>query len=555
MILKYIIRKTDLIILLIFSLLTYEALFAATNQHKVKSGDTLYRISKKYNIPVDELKKINHLNTDALKLGQIILLEEKKTNEKKSKKQSVSNQTYKVKSGDNLSSIAKKHGLTVDELKRMNQMSSNKLSVGQELTVSKAIQAPENNEPERIADQEEDNNVSVQNTTYKVKKGDTLFRIAKAHNIKVDELKKINNIRNNELKVGQVLLINKIKQPSSVSVQGSDSESKIIITHRVKKKETLASIAKLYGTSKGEIQKLNSLKSSRLKAGQVLKIQTAKPENEPQQSEPLRLNEKFHIVKKNQSLSAIAKLYQIDIIDLLDYNNLKDFDVREGQRIWLEPGHLAQAQESATPDDATPVQSIQSVSVHIVARGENLFRIAKNYNVSVDDLKKWNKLNTLTVKEGQRIYIGDASAMQAQKDIEFSKPNKQLVKSFSKTPVLPVDRPKVISNFGMRSGRMHKGIDFGAPTGEPIYAVLPGKVVFSGVQRGYGNVIILEHDNFQMTVYGHNDTNLVRVGDEVTQGQMIGTVGATGNANGSHLHFEYRVRGVAINPRDFLIGL
>ncbi len=555
MILKYIIRKTDLIILLIFSLLTYEALFAATKQHKVKSGDTLYRISKKYNIPVDELKKINHLNTDALKLGQIILLEEKKTNEKKSKKQSVSNQTYKVKSGDNLSSIAKKHGLTVDELKSMNQMSSNKLSVGQELTVSKAIQAPENNEPVRIADQEEDNNVSVENTTYKVKKGDTLFRIAKAHNIKVDELKKINNIRNNELKVGQVLLINKIKQPSSVSVQGSDSESKIIITHRVKKKETLASIAKLYGTSKGEIQKLNSLKSSRLKAGQVLKIQTAKPENEPQQSEPLRLNEKFHIVKKNQSLSAIAKLYQIDIIDLLDYNNLKDFDVREGQRIWLEPGHLAQAQESATPDDATPVQSIQSVSVHIVARGENLFRIAKNYNVSVDDLKKWNKLNTLTVKEGQRIYIGDASAMQAQKDIEFSKPNKQLVKSFSKTPVLPVDRPKVISNFGMRSGRMHKGIDFGAPTGEPIYAVLPGKVVFSGVQRGYGNVIILEHDNFQMTVYGHNDTNLVRVGDEVTQGQMIGTVGATGNANGSHLHFEYRVRGVAINPRDFLIGL
>ncbi|HPM01354.1 MAG TPA: LysM peptidoglycan-binding domain-containing protein [Candidatus Cloacimonadota bacterium] len=555
MILKYIIRKTDLIILLIFSLLTYEALFAATKQHKVKSGDTLYRISKKYNIPVDELKKINHLNTDALKLGQIILLEEKKTNEKKSKKQSVSNQTYKVKSGDNLSSIAKKHGLTVDELKSMNQMSSNKLSVGQELTVSKAIQAPENNEPVRIADQEEDNNVSVENTTYKVKKGDTLFRIAKAHQMNVEDLKKLNNITNNELKVGQVLLINKIKQPSSVSVQGSDSESKIIITHRVKKKETLASIAKLYGTSKGEIQKLNSLKSSRLKAGQVLKIQTAKPENEPQQSEPLRLNEKFHIVKKNQSLSAIAKLYQIDIIDLLDYNNLKDFDVREGQRIWLEPGHLAQAQESATPDDATPVQSIQSVSVHIVARGENLFRIAKNYNVSVDDLKKWNKLNTLTVKEGQRIYIGDASAMQAQKDIEFSKPNKQLVKSFSKTPVLPVDRPKVISNFGMRSGRMHKGIDFGAPTGEPIYAVLPGKVVFSGVQRGYGNVIILEHDNFQMTVYGHNDTNLVRVGDEVTQGQMIGTVGATGNANGSHLHFEYRVRGVAINPRDFLIGL
>jgi murein DD-endopeptidase MepM/ murein hydrolase activator NlpD len=111
---------------------------------------------------------------------------------------------------------------------------------------------------------------------------------------------------------------------------------------------------------------------------------------------------------------------------------------------------------------------------------------------------------------------------------------------------------KVTSEFGLRHGRPHKGIDIANKTGTPIYAVMDGVVLFSGRQNGYGSVIIVEHPDFIMTVYAHNEINLVREGDKVLQGQQIATMGATGNATGPHLHFEYRIKGNAINPRKVL---
>ena len=113
----------------------------------------------------------------------------------------------------------------------------------------------------------------------------------------------------------------------------------------------------------------------------------------------------------------------------------------------------------------------------------------------------------------------------------------------------------VTSEFGLRDGRPHKGIDIASDKGDPIHAALKGKVVYSGTQRGYGNVIILEHDDNTMTVYAHNEANLVRLDEIVNKGQPIATVGQTGTASGPHLHFEYRIKGKAINPREVLPGL
>jgi murein DD-endopeptidase MepM/ murein hydrolase activator NlpD len=111
---------------------------------------------------------------------------------------------------------------------------------------------------------------------------------------------------------------------------------------------------------------------------------------------------------------------------------------------------------------------------------------------------------------------------------------------------------KVTSEFGLRNGRPHKGIDIANKKGTPILAAMAGKVAYSGRQRGYGNVIILEHANSVMTVYAHNETNLVRVDELVKKGQPIATLGSSGVSSGPHLHFEYREQGRAINPRDIL---
>jgi murein DD-endopeptidase MepM/ murein hydrolase activator NlpD len=95
---------------------------------------------------------------------------------------------------------------------------------------------------------------------------------------------------------------------------------------------------------------------------------------------------------------------------------------------------------------------------------------------------------------------------------------------------------------------MHKGLDIAAPTGAPVKAVAPGKVVFSSQAGGYGNLVVIDHGNGFTTRYAHNRTLLVSVGDTVRAGQEIAHVGSTGRSTGPHLHFEVLRNGYAVDP-------
>ena len=110
----------------------------------------------------------------------------------------------------------------------------------------------------------------------------------------------------------------------------------------------------------------------------------------------------------------------------------------------------------------------------------------------------------------------------------------------------------VTSEFGPRWGRMHEGIDIGAPTGAPIYAGNSGVVAFAGRRGGYGNLTLVDHGNGVVSAYAHQSRIGVTVGQQMTAGQFVGSVGATGNVTGPHLHYEVRIGGVARNPRGYL---
>jgi murein DD-endopeptidase MepM/ murein hydrolase activator NlpD len=122
----------------------------------------------------------------------------------------------------------------------------------------------------------------------------------------------------------------------------------------------------------------------------------------------------------------------------------------------------------------------------------------------------------------------------------------------------PADVLMMSSGFGYRSdpftggAAMHSGLDFRGPIGTPILAAAPGRVSFVGQKSGYGNVVEVDHGQGIMTRYAHLSGFTSKVGAQVTAGEQIAKMGSTGRSTGSHLHFEVRLNGVAVNPRRFL---
>ncbi len=232
--------------------------------------------------------------------------------------------------------------------------------------------------------------------------------------------------------------------------------------------------------------------------------------------------------------------------------------------------------------------------IHHLKKDETIYRLSKNYFVSIEALMKVNQItNPHQIPVGEELYIPSVDYQSKRLKRYYVKPGdtlkgilsrfglelwqfKRLNPDLAKHPlkrgtklflprneinrlsrsVMPISlvRPvwgRITSRFGKRWGRMHSGIDFAAPVGTPIRAAASGQVVFTGWMGGYGWFIKLNHGKFK-TNYGHLSKITVRNGSYIQKGDLIGLVGATGRAYGSHLHFELEINGVKVDPIHYL---
>lgn len=140
-------------------------------------------------------------------------------------------------------------------------------------------------------------------------------------------------------------------------------------------------------------------------------------------------------------------------------------------------------------------------------------------------------------------------------------PSEAIRYSLPSSFVYPVMAPKLSSDFGMRrhpvrrSIRHHEGVDLAAPNGAQVRAVAGGTVVFADPYKGYGNLIVVKHNDSLTTHYGHLQKILVSPGQKIKPGEVIGVVGETGITTGPHLHFEIRFDGRSQDPERFIPGL
>lgn len=159
-------------------------------------------------------------------------------------------------------------------------------------------------------------------------------------------------------------------------------------------------------------------------------------------------------------------------------------------------------------------------------------------------------------KANEREWVAEANALSAASASVSSTITSQPSPPSSSPPsssglIWPVSGP-ITSPYGMRWGSLHPGIDIGVGMGTPIHAAASGRVIVAAYSGGYGNLVVIDHGNGIATAYAHQSSMAATVGQQVSQGQVIGYVGSTGFSTGPHLHFEVRVNGAPVDPMGYL---
>ena len=195
---------------------------------------------------------------------------------------------------------------------------------------------------------------------------------------------------------------------------------------------------------------------------------------------------------------------------------------------------------------------------HVVKPGETLYRIGRAYDLNYAELARVNRLRDPNqIRVGQKLFIPGAARqlpveMITPTDSNVSIPSVSRSSDLPNTAIIWPIMGGINSHFGRRGATFHDGIDISAQEGTPIRAIGQGEVIYSDQLRGYGNLVILRHDGGLVSVYAHNQVNLVTAGQFVAQGDIIAKVGSTGRVTGPHLHLEIRKNNVAQDPLLFL---
>ena len=275
--------------------------------YTVKAGDTLYGISNQFGVSVSELASLNNIKGSTLNIGTILKIPDKSGTNPNTLFM------YTVKSGDSLYKIAMKYNTTVNEIMKLNYLTNTNLSVGQILRI-----------PEMYT--KEEDMIMPEYINYIVKKGDTIYSIARIYNIDINTLMKDNSLTSTNLKVGSNLRIRitneNIEECFGVDYTPPDTISSI--TYTVRSGDNLYNIAKKYNTSVTAILNFNNLTNSNLSIGQVLKI--------PNTTGSTNM---IYTVKSGDNLYSIAQKYNTTVDKIKQKNNLKTNTLFIGQKLNL----------------------------------------------------------------------------------------------------------------------------------------------------------------------------------------------------------------------------
>ncbi|MDW8067258.1 MAG: LysM peptidoglycan-binding domain-containing protein [Aquificaceae bacterium] len=436
---------------------------------------------------------------------------------------------YTVKEGDTLEKISRREGVDLKSLKSANKgLKEHQLKAGQKICIP--VKASRKVEKYAI---------------YEVKKGDTLQKIAESFGVDVEELREFNNLKSDKLVEGQKIKIPAKTVSRAKKEKQQTKENSYLYT--VKRGGRLSDVSKVTGVPLKELERLNpELKGRFIKPGTKVKL--------PPERKAVAEKEDYELytVRKGGKLEHVSKATGISLKELERLNP-------ELKGKWLNPG----TQVKVPVQKASREVKEEKHDVYVVKRGARLKDVARVTGVPLKELERLNpELKGKFIKAGTKVKI-------PQREVAVKTPQETPTSRREERQVLSgLDKEKTVSTPSINLGisiplpvegkitKVPKGIEISAPCSTPIRSVEDGRVIYSGGDlQAYGNMIIVEHESF-ISLYAHNEVNLVKRGDRVSKGQVIARLGRKNNSEDCILRFELRNKeGIPLDPTEYIRDL